>query len=209
MIAGRGPRRPSRLVATIAAGCYHPDPAVASIRRRPAEPHSSRGPGHRPLKAEITGSNPVCGTSFLSSGAAGRRRTGRTAPVTLRILSIWLPVALMACSATTSASSPADPSSTSHDASSTGVCAALAALPDERAALRAFTDLAHAPLHSLAGDSRLARSTSAAVLRSMTAVEDDFADARSSRLAADLGTLRDATDAALGELGEAVPACSR
>ena len=27
-----------------------------------AVPHSSRGPGHRPLKAEITGSNPVCGT---------------------------------------------------------------------------------------------------------------------------------------------------
>jgi uncharacterized protein YdeI (YjbR/CyaY-like superfamily) len=27
-------------------------------------PHSSRGPGHRPLKAEITGSNPVCGTKF-------------------------------------------------------------------------------------------------------------------------------------------------
>ncbi len=26
-------------------------------------PHSSRGPGHRPLKAEITGSNPVCGTN--------------------------------------------------------------------------------------------------------------------------------------------------
>jgi hypothetical protein len=27
------------------------------------KPHSSRGPGHRPLKAEITGSNPVCGTT--------------------------------------------------------------------------------------------------------------------------------------------------
>ena len=27
----------------------------------PTAPHSSRGPGHRPLKAEITGSNPVCG----------------------------------------------------------------------------------------------------------------------------------------------------
>jgi hypothetical protein len=25
-------------------------------------PHSSRGPGHRPLKAEIIGSNPICGT---------------------------------------------------------------------------------------------------------------------------------------------------
>ena len=29
----------------------------------PTGPHSSRGPGHRPLKAEITGSNPVCGTN--------------------------------------------------------------------------------------------------------------------------------------------------
>ena len=29
----------------------------------PTAPHSSRGPGHRPLKAEITGSNPVCGTN--------------------------------------------------------------------------------------------------------------------------------------------------
>src|SRR6185369_2444257 len=30
----------------------------------PTGPHSSRGPGHRPLKAEITGSNPVCGTNL-------------------------------------------------------------------------------------------------------------------------------------------------
>ena len=29
-------------------------------------PHSSRGLGHRPLKAEITGSNPVCGTKSTS-----------------------------------------------------------------------------------------------------------------------------------------------
>ena len=29
-------------------------------------PHSSRGPGRRPLKAEITGSNPVCGTNRTS-----------------------------------------------------------------------------------------------------------------------------------------------
>src|SRR3954451_8234153 len=33
--------------------------------QRPA-PHSSRGPGHRPLKAEIIGSNPICGTSFFA-----------------------------------------------------------------------------------------------------------------------------------------------
>ena len=29
------------------------------------EPRSSSGPGHRPFKAEITGSNPVRGTSIL------------------------------------------------------------------------------------------------------------------------------------------------
>ena len=37
---------------------------VATVPRRPPAPHSSRGPGHRPLKAEITGSNPVCGTNL-------------------------------------------------------------------------------------------------------------------------------------------------
>src|SRR3954470_4707908 len=34
----------------------------AGAPSEPTGPHSSRGPGHRPLKAEITGSNPVCGT---------------------------------------------------------------------------------------------------------------------------------------------------
>ena len=32
-----------------------------------ARPHSSRGPGHRPLKAETTGSNPVCGTNLANA----------------------------------------------------------------------------------------------------------------------------------------------
>ena len=41
------------------------DPLVSC---RPAAPHSSRGLGHRPLKAEITGSNPVCGTKFALIG---------------------------------------------------------------------------------------------------------------------------------------------
>ena len=39
--------------------------------RRPVRrfmPHSSRGLGHRPLKAEITGSNPVCGTKSVNLG---------------------------------------------------------------------------------------------------------------------------------------------
>ena len=42
------------------------------LRHRPGPPgrrapHSSRGLGHRPLKAEITGSNPVCGTNSVIS----------------------------------------------------------------------------------------------------------------------------------------------
>ena len=38
-----------------------------------AAPHSSRGLGHRPLKAEITGSNPVCGTTSSHLNELGRR----------------------------------------------------------------------------------------------------------------------------------------
>src|SRR5512145_3097303 len=38
-------------------------------------PHSSRGPGHRPLKAEITGSNPVCGTISQPQHIVVRFRT--------------------------------------------------------------------------------------------------------------------------------------
>ena len=47
--------------------------ALGNLCRRsdasdPLLPHSSRGPGHRPLKAEITGSNPVCGTTTTCCG---------------------------------------------------------------------------------------------------------------------------------------------
>ena len=31
--------------------------------------HSSSGPGHRPLKAEIAGSNPACATTMLQARA--------------------------------------------------------------------------------------------------------------------------------------------
>ena len=46
---------------------YHPGRSWRIPPPAPA-PHSSRGPGHRPLKAEITGSNPVCGTKFADFG---------------------------------------------------------------------------------------------------------------------------------------------
>jgi len=39
-------------------------------------PHSSRGPGHSPLKAEIIGSNPICGTNSLLSDAPRPRPGG-------------------------------------------------------------------------------------------------------------------------------------
>ncbi len=62
-------------------------------------PHSSRGPGHRPLKAEITGSNPVCGTtpsprprSVLKSS---RYRLGwRTRAPLSAPLCVWFPPGL-------------------------------------------------------------------------------------------------------------------
>src|SRR3954466_763477 len=39
------------------------------IRAQRPAPHSSRGPGHRPLKAEIIGSNPICGTTLTTRSA--------------------------------------------------------------------------------------------------------------------------------------------
>ena len=43
-------------------------PALAGpfAKLRRVWPHSSSGPGHRPLKAEIIGSNPICGTTHIS-----------------------------------------------------------------------------------------------------------------------------------------------
>src|SRR5919108_423182 len=41
-------------------------------------PHSSRGLGRRPLKAEITGSNPVCGTNFHTTTCCVSRATRAT-----------------------------------------------------------------------------------------------------------------------------------
>ena len=40
------------------------------------EAHSSSGLGHRPLKAEITGSNPVCATNHVFKDASSQMRSG-------------------------------------------------------------------------------------------------------------------------------------
>src|SRR5262249_29563626 len=58
--ANRLQRNPRPWVARTGPPCY---PRAPSRLARAPVPHSSRGLGHRPLKAEITGSNPVCGTT--------------------------------------------------------------------------------------------------------------------------------------------------
>lgn len=90
-----------------------------------------------------------------------------------------------------------------------GVCGAVAALPDRSTAERVFTNVAHESLHGLAADPRLDRTMSAAILEAMQVVEEDFrGSADASRLSGDLGALRTAAATALGAIGEAVPGCA-
>ena len=56
-----GYRQPAGRLSGASFDWYHP-PARKRLAR--PVPHSSRGPGHRPLKAEIIGSNPICGTKI-------------------------------------------------------------------------------------------------------------------------------------------------
>ncbi len=94
-------------------------------------------------------------------------------------------------------------------ASSSGVCAAIAELPDVPRAQRAFTNLAHDALHGLAADQRLARSLSARVLEAMQQVEADFDRPPDvAVLTVDLKALHASADAALQGLGESVPGCT-
>src|SRR6266516_2894178 len=64
----------STFVSTLAPGvndppfCRAEGPCYTPAARPASVPHSSRGLGHRPLKAEITGSNPVCGTNLAHLG---------------------------------------------------------------------------------------------------------------------------------------------
>src|SRR6266581_3754032 len=64
----------STFVSTLAPGvndppfCRAEGPCYTPAARPASVPHSSRGLGHRPLKAEITGSNPVCGTNLAPIG---------------------------------------------------------------------------------------------------------------------------------------------
>jgi hypothetical protein len=93
-------------------------------------------------------------------------------------------------------------------AASSGLCEAIAALPDRIAAQAAFTNVAHDALHRVAGDPALARSLAAGVLVAMQNVEGDFSrSAEPAALDNDLRLLKDSADAALVALGVPVPGC--
>lgn len=116
---------------------------------------------------------------------------------------------LSACSAVASPATTPVPTPSGQAVSSSGVCEAILALPDETAASRAFTDLAHDALHDLAGDPRLSRAMSAPVLEAMEKVESAFRGSPDvTVLSDDLVELHVATDAALVTLGVAVPRCA-
>ncbi len=127
-----------------------------------------------------------------------------------RLGAVGFALLLGACSPVASPSASPGQPALGLAASSSGVCEAIAALPDLPAARRAFTDLAHEPLHGLAGEPRLDRSLSAGVLEAMERVEADFSQAPDvTVLADDLAELHRSADAALGALGVGVPVCAQ
>jgi hypothetical protein len=118
-------------------------------------------------------------------------------------------LALSACSPVASASVTPSQPVLGLSASSSGVCQAIAALPDLSAAGRVFTNLAHEALHDLAADPRLGRSMSARVLEAMEKVEADFSQAPDVAVVTDdLAELQASANAALQTVGEEVPACA-
>jgi hypothetical protein len=126
-----------------------------------------------------------------------------------RSTAIWITLVLSACSPVASPTATPGQSALGLPASSSGVCQAIAALPDLAAAERVFTNLAHEALHGLAADHRLDRSLSAPILEAMQKVEADFRrTADVVVLADDLAELHVSADAALQALGEQVPACA-
>jgi hypothetical protein len=127
-----------------------------------------------------------------------------------RSTAAWITLLLLsACSPVASVSVTPSQPALGLSSSSSGVCQAIAALPDLSAAGRAFTNLAHEALHGLAADPRLARSMSARVLEAMEKVEADFSQARDvAVLTDDLAELQASANAALQTLGEEVPACA-
>jgi hypothetical protein len=116
---------------------------------------------------------------------------------------------LSACSPVASASATPVQTAPGLAASSSGVCQAIAALPDVPAAERIFMNVAHAALHDLAADPRLDRSMSAGVLETMQKVEADFRHPPGvADLTDDLASLHASANTALNAIGEEVPACA-
>lgn len=138
--------------------------------------------------------------------------SGSRGKLTHRSRAPWvtLPLALLlvACSPAGGTSPTPRASQADLTAAASGVCEALAALPDAAAADRAFTNVAHDALHALAAAPGLDRTLAAPVLEAMERVETDF-DAPSdvAALAADLGDLHDAAGNALEALGTDVAPC--
>jgi hypothetical protein len=121
----------------------------------------------------------------------------------------WITLVLSACSPVASGSATPTKPALGLPASSSGVCQAIAALPDMSASERAFTNLAHEALHGLAADLRLDRAISARVLETMATVEADFSQPSAvAVLTDDLANLHASADAALQALGEEVPPCA-
>ena len=121
----------------------------------------------------------------------------------------WIALTVSACAPLAGASATLSQPLLGLTSSSSGVCQAIAALPDVSAAQRAFINVAHDALHGLAADPRLGRAMSAQVLEAMQSVEVDFTQPwDDAALGGDLANLLAVTDAALGALGERVPACA-
>jgi hypothetical protein len=133
----------------------------------------------------------------------------RRPSVRWRSTAAWIALVLSACSPGADAPATSSQTAIGLAASSAGVCQAIGALPDQTAAERLFTNVAHEALHGLAADPRLSRSVSARVLETMQTVEADFSGSTgASSLGDDLAELQVSTDAALRALGEEVPACA-
>jgi uncharacterized protein YggE len=105
------------------------------------------------------------------------------------------------------AASASAPAGSDLTAAASGLCQAMAALPDADAAERAFDNRAHEALHALAAAPGLDRDLSAGILESMESVERDFATSHDSALGTDLNALARDADAALRALGQSVSPC--
>jgi hypothetical protein len=141
-----------------------------------------------------------------------RRAQGTTAAALLPLLAALL----AGCATGQGASAPGSstPAGASIGAESlskaaTGVCLAIASLPDARGAEDTFTNEAHEALHALAAAEGLDRSLAARLLEAMERVEADFeGGAAETALRTDLNGLHAAAGDALAGLGMAAPPCS-